>query len=249
MDGLKTQDLIISGLECELLGLKIGRLDVKEKVHVDYVIECIRTHNLDLLRLKIENPIRELYSHLDRLPYNYYLLNISQCFEAKKNTLNSNESFDNVLFQDYTQEYQEVMKEIVMKSFSTHDGSYYYNPKVSGIYNSSDELNSMAVYMSNEFHDGEHRWAKLVFAGEIPVGFVSYKITGEVATGDMFGVLPEYQRSGIGRKIGIYVLSQLSNKTVRNYVQIQQIPSLNLHYSLGMKPTGIVLNFHITNIS
>jgi hypothetical protein len=239
--------LIISQTECELLKLKVGRLNLIETFKPEDLVFHFEQNGLDILRIRIENPERNIYSLLDQLPYKYYLLNVSQIFEFGGNVLISNKS--GISFKNYFPVDRHLMKEIVRKSFANHDGSYYFNPRVKGIYSNLDELNSMVEYISDQYHNENKRWTKLVYFEGVAVGFVSYILDENLAQGDMFGVLPEFQQLGIGKEIGIYVVNEIGvNRVIRNNVQIQQIKSLNLHYSLGMKPVGINVNFHLTNI-
>ena len=247
MDELSMYDIFISETECDILKLRIGRLDVENQFSEEGVTQAIQDNGLNVLRIKIENPSREIYSRLEALPYPYLLLNISHAFESRPGREHISEDFTDITFIDYTEEHTQTMKTIVRESFSTHDGSYFYNPHIRGYYTPSDELRSMAEYISQNYHNGANRWSKLVLYKNKPVGFVSYILRGDTAYGDMFGVMPEYQSFGIGRKIGIYVLNHFTDKTVKNTIQIQNFKSLGLHYSLKMKPVGTVLNFHIMN--
>jgi len=244
------ETLVISNSEYEILGLKIGRISFERKFNQEDIINCIVENNLDILRIRIENPDRDIYALLDYLPYKYYLLNILQVFEFSFNSDPEPMQLHQLFFKSYiSQEDKSTMIDLVKKSFATNGGSYYYNPGSVGKYSSADEINSMAAYMAEQFHDDITRWTKLVYYNDAVVGFVSYYLNEQFAVGDMFGVLPEYQKMGIGREIGNYVLHELGKiKRVKNCVHIQHTASLNLHYSLGMHPTGVVLNFHINNI-
>jgi hypothetical protein len=237
--------VIISESECKILGLKVARIELNNSFDVKEIIDVFNNYQINLLRLKIINPNKDIYFRLTELNIPYYLMNISTIFYSDANRVLLAEDCENFRFVNYTQQHEEILKASAFDIFRGNGGAYFNNPHTAEIYNNEDELKALSEYISKQFTNDKNIWTKLIFDEDTIAGFVSYTIENNYALGNLFGVLPKYQSKGLGKKIGTFVLNNFIGTDVYNYVQIQHYPSLSLHYSLNMKPVGVAYTYQI----
>jgi hypothetical protein len=239
-------EVFFSETEAKTLNLKIARVSVHRNFNAKALLSIIEREKVEIVRLKIVNPGREIYSTLEQLPFDYYIQNILHIFERPPFEVQpAFEMPENLSFVSYEKGMESILEQLVLDTFAQHDGAYFFHPQSNKIYSPADELKSMCAYLTSQYNNEHNRWTKLLLHHNEFVGFVSYVISNNIATGDMFGVASHFQKKGLGKLIGNYVLHTFYDKTVRNNIQIQKFESLNLHYSLGLKPTAFAINIII----
>lgn len=233
--------------ESKILDIKIGRCDL---IKLDIVtIEKIKNEiiegGFDICRLKLLATEPNIYSCLELLGFPYFILNINHVFEiipCEKYPINKNITFKIIGEQASV----ELLKTIVQNCFFDSSGNFFRNPLTSGVVSKEMELTAMTTYVVEKIHDSNY-WLRLIYFKKVPIGFVLYKLFGDILTGELFGLVPEYRQKGLSKDIGAYVLNEFQNRRVINHVKIQNIPSIRTHFSLGLKLTQTILNVHLVS--
>jgi hypothetical protein len=101
--------VIISESECKILGLKVARIELNNSFDVKEIIDVFNNYEINLLRLKIINPNKDIYFRLTELNIPYYLMNISTIFYSDANRVLLAEDCEDFRFVIYTQLYEEIL--------------------------------------------------------------------------------------------------------------------------------------------
>jgi ribosomal protein S18 acetylase RimI-like enzyme len=82
------------------------------------------------------------------------------------------------------------------------------------------------------------------YLGNTPVGFMAYQRTGEVSELLGLGVLPKYQRVGIGKKMLFFFMEKEKNRELKLVVHPYNAKALIMYLNTGWRITGYRENYY-----
>lgn len=232
--------------ESEILGLRIGRCELKEHSQVGLVRDEVFKQNLDLCRIKVSGDHADLYIQLEKLGFPYFILNVVQSYE--KASLGGYQVSDKLKFQRINSvEDQEALENVIRACFSDYPGTFFTNPYLTGLITPEQEIQAITSFVISSLESSNY-WIRLVKYEDLNVGFVMYRVSEIESFGELFGIIPEFRRNALSKEVGALVLNTFRDKRVVNHVKIQNIPSVKTHIKLGDSPKETIFNIHLVSL-
>ncbi len=239
--------------ESQILGFHVARGDDSCLENPTSLVETLEKEKVDILKLNCKNPPADLYLKLDALQLDYYVLGIVQEYKSvfAKNPDTKEYLHPSVRFEEYTLDKKELLDALIKDIFKHNTASYFKNPLLANVSDTQKQLHCLSKYIGSYCKELDaSKYTHIMYADEIPMGFISSYKEGQGGGVVYAGILDSYV--GRGYYLDLVRFIQNYGKAIEQkwglaYAQIHHNAIQKTFAREGLKPQGYVLNIHINS--
>lgn len=241
----------ISDQESKVLEMNIARGNSDCLNNPTALVEKLKESKVDVLKLTCENPSPDLYTHLDALHLEYYVLGIVLEYKSifSRNPKHKAYLHTDVSFKAYTLANKDTLKFLVKNIFKGNPTSYFKNPKIASFLNQEKQLDVLFKYIATYAKElDESKYTHIMYKGNEPIGFVTSYKEGQGGGVLYAGILDKYV--GKGYYIDLVRFIQNYGKGIQQkwglaHAQVHHTVIQKTFIKEGLVPQGYTLNVHV----
>lgn len=235
------QDVYLSQFDSEIFGHRVAKLYIDDQYQEQLLEKKITDLNAHIW-FAFTKAVPGCITFLERR--NFTLIGIRSLYTCDR----TNIKLPQKLNSSVRVVRLDALKPPVLKSFDSlvttiaKTSRYFKDPRIP----THKALEVYQQWFKNSLFEGYADMIFVAYDKDTPIGWLSLKIKGEVAIIDLIGILEDYQRRGVGKKLMSEAFKQAGNrvKSFEVTTEGENIGAIRFYSQLGFMLESVELVYH-----